>query len=135
MRDVFFKVDSGANCTTISRRQLFDFGYDEKWIRNGRLLEKHERPTLASGRPVDDCYEVIISEIHIGNCVGYNWPFITSLSVSFKFLLGTDTMQFFNWTFDYEHGVCKFGLIPNKRRLLFNSQEQSIHALDELEKK
>jgi hypothetical protein len=130
---VYYKVDSGANCTTISSKRLLELGYDEHWIKGERLLERDARPTLASGLPVDDCYEVILPEIRIEDCVGYNWSFVTSLSVPFRFLLGTDTMQFFNWTFDYEHWMCKFNLIPGKRRLLFNSQEQSIHSLDELE--
>jgi hypothetical protein len=131
---VEYKIDSGANCTTISHDELFKLGFDGQWIKGGRVLDKQARPTVASGHPVDDCYEIVLPEIRIGDYVGYNWPFITSLSASFRFLLGTDTMQFFNWTFDYEHGLCKFDLIPGKRRLLFNSQEQSIHALDELEK-
>jgi hypothetical protein len=39
----------------------------------------------------------ILPEIRIGDWVGYNWPVLTSLSAPFKFLLGTDSMQFFNW--------------------------------------
>ena len=125
-----YKVDTGANCTTISKGWLFDLGYDESWIKSGKHLEGATRPTVASGLPLDDCYEVILPEIHIGGWVGYNWPVLTSLSLPFKFLLGTDSMQFFNWHFDYGSGVCRFDLIPNKRRLLFNQKEQSIHAID-----
>ena len=127
-----YKVDTGANCTTISNKWLKEFGYDEAWIKSGKLLKGDARPTVASGLPVDDCYEVILPEIHIGDWVGYNWPVITSLSVPFKFLLGTDSMQFFNWNFDYENSVCRFDLIPGKRKLLFNQKEQSIHAIDEI---
>ena len=29
MENVTFKVDSGANCTTISSKRLFELGYDE----------------------------------------------------------------------------------------------------------
>ena len=126
-----YKVDTGANCTTISYKRLFELGYDKDWIESGKLLEGNARPTVASGLTVDDCYEVVLPEIRIGGWVGYNWPVITSLSLPFKFLLGTDSMQFFNWNFDYENGVCKFALIPGKRKLLFNQQEQSIHAIDE----
>jgi hypothetical protein len=126
-----YKVDSGASCTTISRTELAKLGYNEEWIKSGRRLEGNARPTVASGLPVDDCYEVILPEIRIGDWVGYNWPVLTSLSVPFKFLLGTDSMRFFNWNFDYENNVCKFDLIPGKRKLLFNQQEQSIHAIDE----
>ena len=125
-----YKVDTGANCTTISKDWLFELGYDESWIKSGKQLEGVTRPTVASGLPLDDCYEVILPEIQIGGWVGYNWPVLTSLSLPFKFLLGTDSMQFFNWSFDYGNGVCKFDLIPNKRRLLFNQKEQSIHAID-----
>jgi len=126
-----FKVDTGANCTTINKRWLQELGYDENWIKSGRRLEGNARPTVASGLPLDDCYEIILPEIHIGGWVGYNWPMLTSLSLPFKFLLGTDSMQFFNWRFDYESGVCNFDLIPNKRKLLFNQKEQSIHAIDD----
>ena len=131
METVRYKVDTGANCTTISFKQLLKLGFDEAWVKSG----KSARPTVASGLPIEDCYEVILSEIRIGEWVGYNWPVLTSLSVPFKFLLGTDSMQFFNWNFDYENGVCKFDLIPNKRKLLFNQKEQSIHAIDEAEQK
>ena len=124
-----YKVDTGANCTTISKDWLLELGYDEDWIKSGKRLEGVARPTVASGLPLDDCYEVVLPEIQIGSWVGYNWPVLTSLSLPFKFLLGTDSMQFFNWHFDYENGICKFNLIPNKRRLLFNQKEQSIHDI------
>ena len=127
-----FKVDTGANCTTINKDWLLLLGYGDDWIKSGRRLEGTARPTVASGLPLDDCYEVIQPEIHIGEWVGYNWPMLTSLSLPFKFLLGTDSMQFFNWRFDYESGVCNFDLIPNKRKLLFNQKEQSIHAIDDV---
>ena len=130
-----FKVDSGANCTTISKDWLLELGYDEDWIKSGIRLEGDERPTVASGLPVEDCYRVVLPEIQIGEWVGYNWPILTSLSVPFKFLLGTDSMQFFTWHFDYENGVCKFDIIPSKRKLLFNQKEQSIHAIDDVEQK
>ena len=130
-----YKVDTGANCTTIGKDLLLELGFDEDWIKSGKLLEGDARPTVASGLPLDDCYEVILPEIHIGGWVGYNWPVLTSISVPFKFLLGTDSMQFFNWHFDYGNGVCRFDLIPGKRRLLFNQKEQSIHAIDDTEQK
>jgi len=125
METVLYKVDTGANCTTISFQQLLKLGFDEDWVKSG----KSARPTVASGLPVDDCYEVILPEIRIGDWVGYNWPVTTSLTAPFRFLLGTDSMRFFNWHFDYENDVCKFDLIQGKRRVLFNQEEQSIHAI------
>ena len=79
MEATMYKVDTGANCTTIGVKRLLELGYDENWVKAGKLLEENARPTLASGLPVDDCYEVILSEIKIGDWVGYNWPVLTSL--------------------------------------------------------
>jgi hypothetical protein len=62
MQTVIYKVDTGANCTTISSKQLYEFGYDKEWIKTGKLLEGNVRPTVASGLPVDDCYELFNSK-------------------------------------------------------------------------
>ena len=136
MRPLPYKIDTGANCTTISRDDLQSLGYDDNWIiSTGVLLVGDEQPTLASGAPVDDCYRVALPEINIGGWVGYNWPVLTSLTVPFRLLFGTDSMQFFNWHFNYENGVCRFELIPGKRKLLAGQQEQSIHSMDDTDKK
>jgi hypothetical protein len=132
MSPVHFKVDSGANCTTISRSALATLGYDDDWIKVGKRLEGDERPTVATGEAVDDCYLVILPEIHVGGCVGYNWPVRVSLNekVQFRLLFGTDSMRFFNFEFNYEQEICKYSIIPGKRQLIFNQKEQSIHAVE-----
>jgi hypothetical protein len=104
--------------------------------KNRQTVGRGPATTLvASGVPLDDCYEIVLPQIRIGDWVGHNWIFITCLStkVEFNNLLGTDSMRFFNWIFDYGRGICKFSLIPGKRRLLFNSQEQSIHSVDDVD--
>ena len=127
-----YKIDSGANCTTIGFDELHALGYDDNWIAsNGTLLTGNDRPTVASCAPVDDCYRIALPEITIGGWVGYNWPVLTSLTVPFRLLFGTDSMQFFNWHFDYENGVCRYDLISGKRKVLFNQKVQSIHSIDE----
>jgi len=132
MKYLPYKVDTGANSTTISKKWLNELGYDDSWIKSGKLLEGDARPTVATGESIEDCYEVYLPEIQVGGYVGYNWPFLVSLSddIQFRLLLGTDSMRFFNWKFDYENGVCKFNIIPGKRKLLFNQKEQSIHAIN-----
>jgi hypothetical protein len=134
MSPLSFKVDSGANCTTISRNMLSMLGYDEDWIKKGKLLEGDERPSVATGEFVDNCYLVVLPEIHIGGCVGYNWPVRVSLDkrVQFRLLFGTDSMRFFNFEFNYDQNVCRYSLIPGKRHLAFNQKEQSIHSVDEM---
>jgi len=127
-----YKVDTGANRTTISSKILNGLGYDNDWIKAGVLLTDNDRPTVATGEPIDDCYIVSLPEINIGDYVGYNWPFLTSLSVPFRNLLGTDTMTFFKWEFDYEKGVCRYNLIQGKREVIFNQSGQSMHSIDDI---
>ena len=135
MKDIPYKVDTGANSTTINKDALQILGYDEIWVKTGRLLTGSEKPTVATGEPIDNCYIIALPEIQLGGYVGYNWPFLVSLNDKFQFrlLLGTDSMQYFNWDFDYENCVCRFALIPGKRKLLFNQKEQSIHDVGEAE--
>ena len=132
MKLVEFKIDSGANRTTIGSLFLNELGYDDDWIKQGKLFEGDDRPTTALGVPVDDCYRVILPEIQIGEWVGYNWPMLTCLSQQFKFLFGTDSMRFFNWHFEYGRMQCRYELVSGKRMTLFNKLEQSIHAVDEV---
>ena len=87
LETITYKVDTGANCTTISYVKLADLGYDEAWIKSGKMLTGNSAPTVASGLPIENCYEVILPEIRIGDLVGYNWPILTSLSVPFNFYL------------------------------------------------
>jgi len=130
MEWIQYKVDTGANRTTIDLVALKTLGYNAEWIiENGKLLKGGERPTVATGTPIDDCYVVALPQVKIGDWVGYNWPFTVSLSLNFKLLLGTDTMCFFNWHFNYENNICKFDLIQGMRRISFNNKEQSIHSL------
>ena len=133
MTFIRYKVDSGANRTTIRRDFLNDLGYDDSWIRTGKLLTGDDRPTVATGIAIDECYIVHLPEISIGDYVGYNWPFLTSFSINFKDLLGTSTMQFFNWDFNYEQDICRFELISGKRKILFDEKEQSMHSIDEID--
>ena len=109
MKYIPYKVDTGANSTTINREALQILGYNDAWIRKGRLLTGVERPTVATGEPIDNCYTVTLPEIQLGGCVGYNWPFLVSLNddVQFRLLLGTDSMRFFNWDFDYENNASR----------------------------
>ena len=133
MTYIKYKIDTGANRTTIRRDLLNDMGYDDSWIRSGRLLTGDDRPTVATGKAIDDCYIVYLPEINIGDYVGYNWPFLTSFNINFRDLLGTSTMQFFNWQFDYENDICRYELIPGKRKAQFNQKEQAIHSIDDLD--
>ena len=52
MKHLPYKVDTGANSTTISKKWLNELGYDDGWIKSGRQLEGDERPTVATGESI-----------------------------------------------------------------------------------
>ena len=66
MQSVRFKVDTGANRTTIGSLFLNELGYNDDWIKQGKRFEGDDRPTTALGVPVDDCCRVVLPEIQIG---------------------------------------------------------------------
>ena len=132
------KIDSGANRTTIDLKTLKLLGFDENWIKeNGKLLVGDECPSVATGEAIDDCYSICLPEVRIGKYTGKNWHFIVSLNkrIHFRYLFGTDSMQFFNWNFNFEKNVCEYNAIENKERVLFNKQNQVVSALDDIDKK
>ena len=53
MSPLIYKVDTGANCTTISREELAKYGFSREWIKDGTLLRDNARPTVASGISID----------------------------------------------------------------------------------
>lgn len=131
-----FKVDSGANSTTISKAKLHELGYDDEWIKQGKLLKGKECPSTATGEVITDCYRVVVPEIRLGIWTGRNWSFLVRLNddekQQFRLLFGTDSMRFFNWFFDYKNGVCDYDGLVDTRYPLFNQQEQSIHSVDDI---
>ena len=132
---VKYKIDTGANLTTIDLDRLYKLGYDINWVKqNGKLLTGKECPTVATGEAISDCYSICLPEVKIGKYTGENWHFMVSLNkkVNFRYLFGTDSMQFFNWNFDFENNVCEYNVIENKERVLFNNQRQAVFAIDEI---
>ena len=131
------KIDTGANRTTIDLITLKLLGYDENWIKaNGKLLLGEECPTVATGEAIDDCYSISLPEIRIGKYTGENWHFVVSLNkrIQFRYLFGTDSMQFFNWNFNFENNICEYNVIEGKKRVLFNKRNQMVSALDDIDK-
>jgi len=131
-----YKVDTGANRTTISKVLLNKLGYDDEWIRQGELLIGKEKPTTATGEIISDCYKIVLPEIRLGKWTGHNWSFLVRLNddkkKQFRLLFGTDSMRFFKWTFDYESKVCSYEGIEGKQLTNYSNKEQSLHSLDKL---
>jgi len=133
-----YKITTGANGTTIDLQTLQRLGYDENWIKaNGKLLAGDECPSDETSEAIGDCYSICLPEVRIGEYTGKNWHFIVSLNkhIQFRYLFGMDSMQFFNWKWNFEKKVCEYSVIENKELVLFNKQKQVVSALDDIDKK
>jgi len=94
-----FKVDTGADATTISKASLDKFGYDMGWIKQNAVMFKDDaKPTTASGDKINAGYVQLL----LINILGYEgkfWPFqiIMDDNRDFRNLLGRDLLTGFNY--------------------------------------
>ncbi|MDR2167217.1 MAG: retroviral-like aspartic protease family protein [Clostridiales bacterium] len=105
MKSVIFKVDTGADCTTISKIDLSRLGYTNQWIyRNmqpfpGKLSNANENVVDAA-----------LIKIPLINILGHevkNMPFlvIKESGRDFRNLLGLDLLSAFNYAFNNDDDV------------------------------
>jgi len=104
---VDFKVDTGADTTTISKFVMSGLGYDFDWIRQNIVaLKDKDKPTTASGEKVNAGY-VQLPLINILGYEGKFWPFqiIIDEKQDFRNLLGRDLLTGFNYCFSNDEDV------------------------------
>ena len=102
MRQLQFKVDTGADMSTISKVDLENLGYDMDWIKqNAVVFEDKDKPTTASGDKINAGY-VQLPLINILGYEGKGWPFqiIMDENQDFRNLLGRDLLIRFNYEFN-----------------------------------
>jgi len=102
LSDTPFKVDTGADTTTISKKVLVSLGYDMKWIKQNAIVYKDEdKPTTAAGEKINAGY-VQLPLINILGYEGKNWAFqiIMDEKQDFRNLLGRDLLTGFNYQFN-----------------------------------
>ena len=107
MIPVRFKVDTGADISTISKPELEILGYDMDWIRkNATIFSDEHKPTTASGEKI----AAGLIQLPIINILGYEgkcWAFqiIMDKEQDFKNLLGRDLLAGFNYQFDNDNDI------------------------------
>ncbi len=138
MLPVSFKVDTGADFTTISKGILYNLGYDDVWINENKKHNFGSVTSTASGEAVDT-YFIQLPVINIYGYEAVNWPFAilfdgtdsngNVLRKDFKPLLGLDLLAGFKFTLDNENDsfeLTRIGKFKNKRKRFAN---QEIHEI------
>ena len=126
MRALQFKLDTGADLTTINKSDLKLLGYNEEWISTN--LQKDESHTISrAGGVKESAYYLIIPTANILGRELRNWPFYIrpEKDKNFPNLLGINVLSHFNFAFDYDNGYLSIGLAKNPviRLPLFIGQE------------
>ena len=100
-----FKLDTGADLTTISKKELQVLGYTTEWIAENAVKEDNRMLISAGGKSMSAHYV----NIPISNVFGkdlINWPFYILIDKDRDFpnLLGINVLSHFNFMFSYDTG-------------------------------
>jgi len=132
MRNIDFKIDTGADFSTLSKKNLYYLGYDDNWIKSNVAEDTTQRTTVASGEQVKTHYV----QLPLLNFYGYeaiNWPFAVLLDDrDYRPLLGLDLLGGFNFTLDNANDCFTLTRIESfKRRRVFlpNQEIHEIHTV------
>jgi len=131
MPPVRFKVDTGADKTTISKEDLVVLGYDMHWIKqNAVVFKDEEKPTTASGDRINAGY-VQLPLINILGYEGKSWPFqiIMDEEQDFRNLLGRDLLAGFNYWFSNDEEKFTIARAKTFKPKYDFLQNQEIHEL------
>ena len=126
-----FKIDTGADTSTISKLDLADLGYNMDWVNKYVVIFKeNEKPTTAAGEHLNAGY-VQLPLINILEYEGKNWPFqiIIDEDKDFRNLLGRDLLTGFNYWFnndDDEFIINRTKIFKPRYNFLVN---QEIHSI------
>ena len=130
MRSLPFKIDTGADFTTIPKEYLYGLGYDDSWISQNVTL-KPGLVTTATG----DTVETHIVQLPLLNFYGYeavNWPFAIMLGdKDYRPLLGLDLLGGFNFLLDNDNDCCTLTRTKTFRRrqpFLPNQEVYELHT-------
>jgi len=133
-----FKIDTGADFSTIPKKFLYNLGYNDEWIKASATL-KEGSVTTATG----DMVETHIVQLPLLNFYGYeaiNWPFSILLDEqdsngniiprNYRALLGLDLLGGFNFVLDNDNDCCtltKTKIFKRRQPFLPNQEIHEIH--------
>ena len=128
MQAIPFKVDTGADFTTVSKASLLDLGFDAMWINQN--AKKSGGATTATGEYVETGFV----QIPMLNLLGYeaiNWPFAILLDKDkdFRDLLGRDLLTGFNYTFNNDDDIFQIAMAREFKPRFDFLPGQEIHLV------
>ena len=132
MEPIDFKVDTGADTTTVSKLDLLMLGYDFDWIKQNAIIPKEEaQPTTASGDKMN-AGTIQLPMINLLGYEGKQWPFLIIMDEDkdFRNLLGRDLLIGFNYTFNNDDDIFSIHRTKSLKKRYGFHPGQEISAID-----
>ena len=125
LKSVDFKLDTGADVTTISKDTLNRLGYNNDWITANAITDPN-RTMQSAGVEKKSATYVILPAVNFFGRDLVNWPLhiLTDDEKDYPNLIGLDILRYFVVTFDF----AKWELIlipidnPKKTNIILESQ-------------
>ena len=131
LRAFKFKIDTGADFSTISKSTLYELGYTDYWISTNKKLQEGYT-SVATGEKVDT-YNVYLPFVNIYGAKGIDYPFGILLDkdevlpkptctgcmhteakkLDYRLLLGKDILSCFNINIDRDNNCVYIDRISN----------------------
>ena len=127
LADIFFRLDSGADITTVSKEDLKLLGYSAEWIEQNKKEASDIKIKLADGTARNGVY-VEIPMIYFMEKDFYNFKIFIVPEDGFDYsnLLGLDISTEFNYMTNNEQGVLEFYRIEKSKFSASNSASRQI---------
>ncbi|MCL2016385.1 MAG: retroviral-like aspartic protease family protein [Defluviitaleaceae bacterium] len=130
LESIDFKLDTGADVTTIDKATLNKLGYSNNWIASN-TVKSTDLTLQSAGVKRKPAYYIILPTINILGRDFTNWPLhiLPTADENYPNLLGIDILQYFNFKFNYEKW--EFTLIPiaspkNPKKLADNQKVYNV---------
>ena len=136
LEKVIFKLDTGADLTTINKKDLVILGYSKEWIKENAVKSLTCTISGAGGK-IESAYYVVVP---ISNILGrdlHNWTFYIRMDddKDFPNLLGIDILLNFNFTFNYDIGFLSIEPACNpiiKKQMIKNQRIEDINKSEKI---
>lgn len=132
LEHVMFKLDTGADLTTISKADLELLGYTPDWIVSNTKISEEREVASAGGNFEKARYIQIPKANFLGRDL-VNWPFHirSEAGKDYRNLLGIDVLSNFDFSFKFSEGILQIIPISNIKIVLDSYEGQWIEAIED----
>ena len=126
--EVYFKLDSGSDFTTLDCESLEYLGYTREYLER---CPYHQRPASTAHEERNLTLQYIPNmSLKFGVREIQNCRIFFAIDTGLRSLFGTDILKYFNWEVNYENGLLTMSQVSGKPLLAEGESELQIYSLD-----